>query len=134
MTSKPVEVRTPITELHYIGWAKIKTNGHRWRTQTDVISHWPSITKASSKNLNKTPGLFNIISVIMTCFHLTNFLGEEIFCALPFRNKVTDEKTEHCNLTRKYMCLFLKFIYSEKATKFCEIFPLLLTTVHTVKS
>ena len=28
---------------------------------------------------------------------------------------------------------FLKFIYSEKATKFCEIFPLLLSTVHTVK-
>ena len=27
----------------------------------------------------------------------------------------------------------VKFIYSEKATKFCEIFPLLLTTVHTVK-
>ena len=28
----------------------------------------------------------------------------------------------------------LKFIYSEKAAKFCEIFTLLLTTVHTVKS
>ena len=28
----------------------------------------------------------------------------------------------------------LKFIYSEKATKFCEIFTLLLTKVHTVKS
>ena len=28
----------------------------------------------------------------------------------------------------------LKFIYSEKATKFCEIFLLLLTAVHTVKS
>ena len=28
----------------------------------------------------------------------------------------------------------LKFIYSEKATKFCEIFPLLLIIVHTVKS
>ena len=27
----------------------------------------------------------------------------------------------------------IKFIYSEKATKFCEIFTLLLTTVHTVK-
>ena len=27
----------------------------------------------------------------------------------------------------------LKFIYSEKATNFCEIFTLLLTTVHTVK-
>ena len=29
--------------------------------------------------------------------------------------------------------LSLKFIYSEKATKFCEIFTGLLTTVHTVK-
>ena len=28
----------------------------------------------------------------------------------------------------------LKFICSDKATKFCEIFPLHLTTVHTVKS
>ena len=28
----------------------------------------------------------------------------------------------------------LKFIYSEKVTKFCETFPLLLTTVHTVES
>ena len=27
-----------------------------------------------------------------------------------------------------------KFIYSEKATKFCKISTLLLTTVHTVKS
>ena len=30
--------------------------------------------------------------------------------------------------------LVLKFIYSEKATKFCEVFPLLLTAVHSVKS
>ena len=29
---------------------------------------------------------------------------------------------------------YLKLIYSEKAAKFCEIFPLFLTTVHTVKS
>ena len=28
----------------------------------------------------------------------------------------------------------VKFIYSEMATKFCEIFPLILTAVHTVKS
>ena len=28
----------------------------------------------------------------------------------------------------------LKFIYSEKATKICEIFPILLTAVQTVKS
>ena len=34
----------------------------------------------------------------------------------------------------KSLCLpdlLLKFIYSEKATKFCEIFPLLLTTYST---
>ena len=30
--------------------------------------------------------------------------------------------------------LILKFIYSEKAKKFGEIFPLVLTIVHTVKS
>ena len=30
--------------------------------------------------------------------------------------------------------MYLKFIYSEKATKLCEIFTLLLATVHTVKS
>ena len=37
---------------------------------------------------------------------------------------------------RLKICLgvILKFIYSEKAARFCEIFPLLLTTVHRVKS
>ena len=35
---------------------------------------------------------------------------------------------------RFFDLLEIKFIYSEKATKFCEIFLLLLTTVHTVKS
>ena len=37
-----------------------------------------------------------------------------------------------CEVSRVFV--LLKFIYSEKATKFCEIFPLLLTAVHTVKS
>ena len=32
------------------------------------------------------------------------------------------------------MIVSIKFIYSEKATKFCKTFTLLLTTVHTVKS
>ena len=35
-------------------------------------------------------------------------------------------------LKSRFHCI--KFIYSEKATKFQEIFTLLLTTVHTVKS
>ena len=52
-------------------------------------------------------------------------------------------RSVHCNWlkirkvtapeSRKTLRL-IKFIYSEKATKFCEIFPLLLTTVHTVRS
>ena len=38
------------------------------------------------------------------------------------------------HVIKKSKAWLLKFIYSEKATKFCEIFPLLLTAVHTVKS
>ena len=34
----------------------------------------------------------------------------------------------------RYVQTDLKFIYSEKATKFCEIFPLLLTECTVVKS
>ena len=37
-------------------------------------------------------------------------------------------------LTTTTYFFYIKFICSEKATKFWEIFPLLLTTVHTVKS
>ena len=33
-----------------------------------------------------------------------------------------------------YWIVKLKFIYFEKATKCCEVFPLLLTAVHKVKS
>jgi hypothetical protein len=39
MTLKHVEVRVLITELHYVGWGTIKTNGHRQQTWTDVITH-----------------------------------------------------------------------------------------------
>ena len=45
---------------------------------------------------------------------------------------ILDQLAKYCvdqNMTR-----VIKFIYSEKATKFCEIFPLLLTTVRTVVS
>ena len=56
--------------------------------------------------------------------------------------KMQCSQAVHCNWlkirkvtapeSRKTLRL-IKFIYSEKATKFCEVFPLLLTTVHTVK-
>ena len=42
--------------------------------------------------------------------------------------------TEYKRRLQHAWCRPLKFIYSEKATKFCEIFTLLLATVNTVKS
>ena len=58
-----------------------------------------------------------------------------------FSTKMTSRWNNPCKIfqrieiiSRKKYSELLKFIYSEKATKFCEIFPLLLTTVHTVKS
>ena len=52
---------------------------------------------------------------------------------------LNDRKIESQNKTPlkkdwSIVFLSLKFIYSEKATKFFEISTLLLTTVHTVKS
>jgi hypothetical protein len=35
---------------------------------------------------------------------LTNFFGEEKFNWQPTKNKMADEKTEHYNLTRKFVC------------------------------
>ena len=44
MASKLVEVWVPITELHYVDWAKIKTNSYRQQNQTDDITHYlPSL-------------------------------------------------------------------------------------------
>ena len=37
------------------------------------------------------------------------------------------------SLIARIVLIFIKFIYSEKATQFCKIFTLLLTTVHTVR-
>ena len=40
MTSKQVVLRVLITELHkYVGGAKIKTDGLKQQTLTDVITH-----------------------------------------------------------------------------------------------
>ena len=45
-----------------------------------------------------------------------------------------DDEKGWAKVSNPKLFLLLKFIYSEKAAKFCEVFPLFLTTVHTVKS
>ena len=51
-----------------------------------------------------------------------------LYLLLAWFHAIVQERLRYCPLGK------LKFIYSEKVTKFCEIFPLLLTTVHTVNS
>ena len=51
--------------------------------------------------------------------------------------KVQPSREGHKNLlesSSRFWHYLVKFIYSEKAAKFCKIIPLLLTTVHTVKT
>ena len=50
--------------------------------------------------------------------------------------KMCKVKTKSCQLNALLLLTIyeVKFIYSEKTTKFCEIFPLLLSAIRTVKS
>ena len=102
-----------------IGSARAKrSRAQRW-TRTDVSSKEAqialTITIASPKR-NRFYFQSAKVSYFLTCkrsegyFEMLlsdNFFGEEILSWLPSKNKVTDEKTEHCNLTRKFVCLFL---------------------------
>ena len=51
-----------------------------------------------------------------------------------WHSKAMDKEIVVVMATKFSESFVIKFIYSEKATKFCEIFTLLLTTVHTFKS
>ena len=56
----------------------------------------------------------NIIFVISTCFHLTNFFGEEKFSWLSSKNKVADEDfhfQRHANVFVKLKCLVLELLF-----------------------
>jgi hypothetical protein len=77
---------------------------HRWLKEPTMMS--------VRINLHLNLSAYHLYSQICTKFQLP-FLGKNYIQSI---------------------CTLIKFIYSEKATKFSEIFPLLLTTVHTVKS
>ena len=56
-----------------------------------------------------------IIFAILTCFHLTNFFGEEKINWLPSKNKVADENLHfqrHTNFLVKIQCLVLELFFN----------------------
>ena len=55
------------------------------------------LATSDALQLAKKVGYFDLLSI-------DNFFGKEKFSRLPSK-KVLDEKTEHCNLTRKFVCL-----------------------------
>ena len=77
--------------------------------------------------------LKSILDKVMSllCVSLTIITGQKIYLVVSFRRLIK----HWCKLKNQQAKLVvLKFIYSEKATKFCEIFTLLLTVCTVVKS
>ena len=82
--------------------------------------------------------LLQIIPLTISIVHFQNLLEKILMVSTIYilhnRRNSWQRKRECIFFFRDYAIMNLKFIYSEKASKFCEIFTLLLTTVHTVKS
>ena len=75
---------------------------------------------------------WQIRSLLRSCFtDSSRAMPYALHCAPEIWNLF---QTRIWDMEAEWRLEVIKFIYSEKATKFCEIFPLLLTTVHTVKS
>ena len=91
---------------------------------------------SNGSNLYKADIPNQILRWKMVCF-LIALLGQFGNLLLE-RGSGTKERTKGTSFASKQVDVmvfgYVKYIYSEKATKFCEIFPLLLTSVHTVKS
>ena len=86
----------------------------------------------------------NPMDLSTPCFNTNRFKRQTAFRLVATRlrlglniTKIAKIQTAtHMDLMWNYVVCRsgLKFVYSEKATKFFEIFPLLLSTVHTDKS
>ena len=84
-----------------------------------------------------------LASIFIKCWNepiITSYLHETI-CHLLCTTSNCDFGeliSAHCGMSTvgpgNFDRKFVKFIYSEKATKFCEMFPLLLTVCTVVKS
>ena len=97
----------------------------------------PKVKIIVGKNLSP---VYHLLKFVTMTGHLTN---AKIFCLLrnakkwwrlvnvrKIQLKYTAWRRVKCVVANAKIRCLLKFIYSEKATKFCEIFLFLLTTVH----
>ena len=74
---------------------------------------------------------FFCASTVVTCVAWLGTPESPRRCILTWSFLMRIKQTE---ANKSYTFLFLKFIYSEKATKFCKIFTLILSYVVPVKS
>ena len=78
------------------------------------------------------------INVVSSSIYLVLVKIDNMYCKHYYRIHLYVLLVYNQAFLKAYLVMYraksIKFIYSEKATKFCEIFPLLLTTVRTVKS
>ena len=81
MTSKPLQVWDPITELHCVAEAKIKTNFHRRQTQTDIITHYVLTLLTQKSCIQECAKLSSAISV-----------GPQLFCNYFKDGKITKKE------------------------------------------
>ena len=95
-----------------------------WSSEWE-ISQFPKICKKKSYSFSLSRLKWNCVNLTQTFDFLRNYLNHWrltlliLLCAITSLDEIR---------------AYLKFVYSEKATKFCEIFTLLLSTVHTDKS
>ena len=101
-----------------------------------LLTLWHQGLWGISANVNNIFGLFTSHSFTNSTFIDNSSQSHHKIHDLYNRTNKTENLIDglfQLCLATLYFCI-IKFIYSEKATKFCEIFPLLLTTVNTVKN
>ena len=113
----------------FVFWKKLKT------PKSHFEINWP--LGATFKRPNKLGRVrIKSLSVVSQYWHLSLF-NKHYSCHLVFQKDYI-RFYSLILVNKKIFCcsIFLKFIYynPEKATKFCEIFPLLLTVCTVVKS
>ena len=106
MTLKPVEVRVPITELHYVGWVKIKTKGHRHQTRTDVITPLLPSLNINAHTCHMKRILFQHL---MRLIWINISTSQDLLDKINFASTVNWKKKNHPQHFHKFIEQFLNY-------------------------